>query len=273
MLNVKKKIIGEILKEKRLITDEHLKQALEYQKNNPGKRIGEILIELGYINYEDLAKTLAESLNISYIDLLKEEIDKNLVLRFDIDTLKQYKFIPIKIDELGVVVIGLVDPLDYEAINIARSTLNVVNIEIGVISYQAFNKVISDLENKFIINQALKETRYLPDKEGVIKLVEAIFKQAINYRATDIHIEPLNNKARVRYRIDGILHKGLEFGYESFNEVVSRIKLLALLSITEHILPQDGRVVIKTRNGEFDLRVSVLPSRYGEKIVIRILDK
>jgi type II secretory ATPase GspE/PulE/Tfp pilus assembly ATPase PilB-like protein len=290
MLNVKKKLIGQVLKEKGLITDEQLNQALEYQKNNPAKKIGEILIELGYINYEDLAKALAESLNIPYIDLLKEEIDENLVLRFDIDTLKQYKFIPIKIDELGVVVIGLVDPLDYEAINIARSTLNVVNIEIVVISYQAFNKVISDLENKFIINQALKEISLkattliedifnyinledLSDKEGVIKLVEAIFKQAITYRATDIHIEPLNNNVRVRYRIDGILHKGLEFGYESFNEVVSRIKLLASLNITEHRLPQDGHVVIKTRNGEFDLRVSVLPSRYGEKIVIRILDK
>jgi type IV pilus assembly protein PilB len=290
MLNVKKKLIGQVLKEKGLVTDEQLNQALEYQKNNTAKKIGEILIELGYINYEDLAKALAESLNIPYIDLLKEEIDENLVLRFDIDTLKQYKFIPIKIDELGVVVIGLVDPLDYEAINIARSTLNVVNIEIGVISYQAFNKVISDLENKFIINQALREISLkattiiedifnyinledLSDKEGVIKLVEAIFKQAITYRATDIHIEPLNNNVRVRYRIDGILHKGLEFGYESFNEVVSRIKLLASLNITEHRLPQDGHVVIKTRNGEFDLRVSVLPSRYGEKIVIRILDK
>jgi len=290
MLNVKKKLIGQVLKEKGLVTNEQLNQALEYQKNNPAKRIGEILIELGYINYEDFAKALAESLNIPYIDLLKEEIDENLVLRFDIDILKQYKFIPIKIDELGVVVIGLIDPLDYEAINIARSTLNVVNIEIAVISYQAFNKVISDLENKFIINQALKEISLkattliedifnyinledLSDKEGVIKLVEAIFKQAITYRATDIHIEPLNDNVRVRYRIDGILHKGLEFGYESFNEVVSRIKLLASLNITEHRLPQDGHVVIKTRNGEFDLRVSVLPSRYGEKIVIRILDK
>ena len=290
MLNVKKKLIGQILREKGLVTDEQINKALEYQRNNPGKRIGEILVELGYINYEDLAKALAESLNIPYIDLLKEEIDEDLVLRFDIDTLKQYKFIPIKVDELGVVVIGLIDPLDYEAINIARSTLNVVNIEIGVISYQAFNKVISDLESKFIINEALKEISLkattivedifsyinlddLVDKEGVIKLVEAIFKQAITYRATDIHIEPLNNNVRVRYRIDGILHKGLEFGYESFNEVVSRIKLLASLNITEHRLPQDGHVVIKTRNGEFDLRVSALPSRYGEKIVIRILDK
>ncbi|MGB9639139.1 MAG: GspE/PulE family protein, partial [bacterium] len=176
------------------------------------------------------------------------------------------------------------------AINIARSTLNIINIEIGVIDYDSFNKVLSDLENKFIINEALKEISVkatsfaedifnyitlddIVDKEGVIKLVEAIFKQAITYRASDIHIEPLANNVRVRYRIDGILQKGLEFSYESFNEVVSRIKLLASLNITEHRLPQDGHVIIKTRNGEFDLRVSVLPSRYGEKIVIRILDK
>ncbi len=290
MLNVKKKLIGQVLIEKGLITNEQLNEALKYQKDNPGKRVGEILVELGYITYEQLAKALAESLNIPYIDLLKEDIDENLVLMFNLDVLKEYKLIPIKRDEAGIVIVGLVDPLDNEAINIARSTLNIINIEIGVVPFDSFNRVLSDFENKFIINQALKEISVkaesfaedifnyisledLPDKEGVIKLVEAIFKQAITNRASDIHIEPLPFNVRVRYRIDGILHKGLEFGYESFNEVVSRIKLLASLNITEHRLPQDGHVIIKTRNGEFDLRVSVLPSRYGEKVVIRILDK
>ncbi|MGC8733673.1 MAG: GspE/PulE family protein [bacterium] len=290
MLNVKKKLIGQVLLEKGLITNNQLEQALNYQRNNPNKRIGEVLVELGYITYQDLAKALAESLNIPYIDLLKEEIDESLILKFNLEVLKQYKFIPIRKDQSGIVLVGLVDPLDNEAINIARSTLNIINIEIGVIDYDSFNKVLSDLENKFIINEALKEISVkatsfaedifnyitlddIVDKEGVIKLVEAIFKQAITYRASDIHIEPLANNVRVRYRIDGILQKGLEFSYESFNEVVSRIKLLASLNITEHRLPQDGHVIIKTRNGEFDLRVSVLPSRYGEKIVIRILDK
>ena len=290
MLNVKKKLIGQVLIEKGLITNEQLNEALRYQKENPTKRVGEILVELGYITYEQLAKALAESLNIPYIDLLKEDIDENLLLMFNLDVLKEYKLIPIKKDEAGIVIVGLVDPLDNEAINIARSTLNIINIEIGVIAFDAFNKVLSDFENKFIINQALKEISIkaesfaedifnyislddLLDKEGVIKLVEAIFKQAITNRASDIHIEPLPFNIRVRYRIDGVLQKGLEFGYESFSEVVSRIKLLASLNITEHRLPQDGHVIIKTKNGDFDLRVSVLPSRYGEKVVIRILDK
>ncbi len=291
MIGVKKKLIGQVLVEKGLISHEILNTALDYQKKNaPNKRIGEVLIELGYITEEELSQALAESLNIPYINLLETNIEENLINQIPINIIKNYKIIPIKKDEYGIVLLGMVDPLDTEAINVAREYLNTINVDIAVISKTAFEKVIQDIENKIIVDQALRDIKTeiteeaedlvrsinLDESEsqpGIIRLVEAIFKQSITYRATDIHIEPTNKNVKVRYRIDGVLYKGLEFPLEKLPEVVSRIKIMAQLDITEHRLPQDGHLTVKTRNSEYDLRISTLPSRYGEKVVVRILDK
>ncbi|MEN3015628.1 MAG: ATPase, T2SS/T4P/T4SS family [bacterium] len=291
MLNIKRKLIGEALIEKGLITREILNKALDYQKNEqPNKRIGEILIEQGYICEKDLALALAESLNIQFVDLLATDIDEELIKNIPIRILKDYKFIPISKDSYGVILIGMVDPLDTEAINIAREYLNTINVDIAIVTPNAFEKTILDIEHKIIVNTALSEITLEVTKEaeelissinldeaeaqpGIIRLVEGIFKQAITYRATDIHIEPTNNIVKVRYRIDGVLYRGFEYPLEKHPEVVSRIKIIALLDITEHRLPQEGSITVTTRNSEYDLRVSTLPSRYGEKVVVRILDK
>ncbi|MFN3995461.1 MAG: GspE/PulE family protein [bacterium] len=291
MLNVKKKLIGQVLVEKGLVTNEQIQQALEYQKTKyPNKRIGEILVEIGFITEEDLARALAESLNIPYIDILNTNIDEDLFLKIPPKIIYQYKFIPIKKDEYSIIQIGMVDPLDSESINVAREYLNTINIEIAVISKTGFEKIFQELENKITVKEVLQEIKTeLPaeaeelisvinldeteSQPGIIKLVETIFKQAITYRSTDIHIEPTLKNVRVRYRIDGVLYKGLEFPLEKLPEVVSRIKIIASLDITEHRLPQDGHLTVKTRNSEYDLRISTLPSKYGEKVVIRILDK
>ncbi|MFN4219877.1 MAG: GspE/PulE family protein [bacterium] len=291
MLNVKKKLIGQVLVEKGLVTNEQILEALEYQKTKyPNKRIGEILVEIGFITEEDLARALAESLNIPYIDILNTNIDEELSLKIPPKIIYQYKFIPIKKDEYSIIQIGMVDPLDSESINVAREYLNTINIEIAVISKTGFEKIFQELENKITVKEVLQEIKTeLPaeaeelisiinldeteSQPGIIKLVETIFKQAITYRSTDIHIEPTLKNVRVRYRIDGVLYKGLEFPLEKLPEVVSRIKIIASLDITEHRLPQDGHLTVKTRNSEYDLRISTLPSKYGEKVVIRILDK
>ncbi|MFN4245968.1 MAG: GspE/PulE family protein, partial [Brevinematia bacterium] len=291
MLNVKKKLIGQVLLEKGLVTNEQIQQALEYQKTKyPNKRIGEILVEVGFITEEDLAKALAESLNIPYVDILNTEVDEDLLLKIPSKVIYQYKFIPIKKDEYSIVQIGMVDPLDNEAINVAREYLNTINIEITVISKTGFEKIFQELENKITVKEVLQEIKTEVPSEaeeiisiinldetesqpGIIKLVETIFKQAITYRSTDIHIEPTLKNVKVRYRVDGVLYKGLEFPIEKLPEVVSRIKIIASLDITEHRLPQDGHLTVKTRNSEYDLRISTLPSKYGEKVVIRILDK
>ncbi|MCX7759150.1 MAG: type II/IV secretion system protein [bacterium] len=291
MLNVKKKLIGQVLLENGLVTEETLKHALEYQKKQaPNKRIGEILVELGYINEEELSQALASLLNIQYIDIINVDLDESLINKIPIKIIKDYKILPIKRDEYGIILLGMVDPLDTEAINIARENLNTINVDIAIISKTGFEKVVLDLENKIIVDQALKEIKVetveeaeelvksinLDDTEsqpGIIRLVEAVFKQAITYRATDIHIEPTSKNVKVRYRIDGVLYKGFEFPLEKLPEVVSRIKIIAQLNITEHRLPQDGHLTVKTRNSEYDMRISTLPSRYGEKVVVRLLDK
>ena len=291
MLNVKKKLIGQVLIERGLINSEILSSALEYQKTKaPTKKIGEILVELGYITEEELSKALAESLNIPYIDLKNIQLDHNLIKSLPLKIIKQHRIIPIKRDEFGIVLIGMIDPLDNEAINIAREYLNTINIDISIISKDAFENILLEIENRISVEEALQEIKIETTEEaenliksinldetesqpGIIRLVESIFKQSITYRATDIHIEPHSDGVKVRYRIDGVLYKGLEFPLEKLPEVVSRIKIIAQLDITEHRLPQDGHLTVKTRNSEYDLRISTLPSRYGEKVVIRILDK
>ncbi|MCS7165842.1 MAG: ATPase, T2SS/T4P/T4SS family [Candidatus Calescibacterium sp.] len=291
MLKVSKKLIGQILVEKGLISEEKLKYALDFQKSKaPNKRIGEILIELGYINDEDLAKALAESLNLQYTDIKNTDIDETLLNNIPLEIIKHYKILPIRKDQFGIILLGMVNPLDTEALNVAREYLNTINVDISVISNSGFERIFNDLENRQIVDQALKEIKtetiesaeelvksinldQTESQSGIVKLVEAIFKQAITYRATDIHIEPTRQNVKVRYRIDGVLYKGLEFPIEKLSEVVSRIKIIAQLNITESRLPQEGHLSIKTRNSEYDLRISTLPSRYGEKVVVRILDK
>lgn len=291
MINVKKKLVGQVLIEKGIITEEQLKQALDYQKSSaPKKRIGEILIEQGYINEQQFLESLADSLNIPYFDILSIDIDYSLINKIPLNIIRDYKFLPIKRDEYGIVIIGMVDPLDTEAINIARQYLDTINVDIALISKTAFDKILLDIEQRFIVDEALQAIKVgeteeaeeliksinldeIESQPGIVRLVEGIFKQAITYRATDIHIEPTSKNVRVRYRIDGVLYKGLEFPLEKLAEVVSRIKIIAQLNITEHRLPQEGNLTVKTRNSEYDLRISTLPSKYGEKVVIRILDK
>lgn len=291
MINVKKKLVGQVLIEKGIITEEQLKQALDYQKSSaPKKRIGEILIEQGYINEQQFLESLADSLNIPYFDILSIDIDYSLINKIPLNIIRDYKFLPIKRDEYGIVIIGMVDPLDTEAINIARQYLETINVDIALISKTAFDKILLDIEQRFIVDEALQAIKVgeteeaeeliksinldeIESQPGIVRLVEGIFKQAITYRATDIHIEPTSKNVRVRYRIDGVLYKGLEFPLEKLAEVVSRIKIIAQLNITEHRLPQEGNLTVKTRNSEYDLRISTLPSKYGEKVVIRILDK
>lgn len=291
MINVKKKLVGQVLIEKGIITEEQLKQALDYQKSSASKkRIGEILIEQGYINEQQFLESLADSLNIPYFDILSIDIDYSLINKIPLNIIRDYKFLPIKRDEYGIVIIGMVDPLDTEAINIARQYLDTINVDIALISKTAFDKILLDIEQRLIVDEALQAIKVgeteeaeeliksinldeIESQPGIVRLVEGIFKQAITYRATDIHIEPTSKNVRVRYRIDGVLYKGLEFPLEKLAEVVSRIKIIAQLNITEHRLPQEGNLTVKTRNSEYDLRISTLPSKYGEKVVIRILDK
>ncbi len=280
-----RKRLGEILIDEGLITQEQLEEALEYQRLH-GVRIGEALIALGYATEEDIAKALSKNLFIPYINLDDISPDEEALGLLPASFMERKVVLPIRKED-GKLWLAMADPLDLETIDEVRR-LTGLNPEILVSSKTKILETIRRLKPKMEIRATIRELGVEPvveefidainldtveDRPVIVRLVENIFREAIASRATDIHIEPMRRGVKVRYRIDGVLYSGVEFSRDIYPEVLTRIKLIGKLDITEHRLPQDGHVTIITQNNEYDLRISTLPTRWGEKVVIRILDK
>jgi type IV pilus assembly protein PilB len=291
-----RKRLGEILLESKIITEEQLSEGLKEQKNRRQK-IGQILVSLGYVTKEQIANALSEKLNIPIIPCEKIEIDTELKNIIPKNIAEKYNIIPIKKEE-NVLTIAMADPLDYKAIDdISFMTRLKINT---LMAYEwAIHKAIEqnyktdEPENVFDelrteINVD-KEIQFKEEKEvedmnvevlytkskapTVVKLVAMIVAEANKARASDIHIEPMENSVIVRFRVDGELRKVFKYSKDLHDSVISRIKIISKLDITNRRVPQDGGVRVSLRGKEIDLRVSTLPSIYGEKVVMRLLDQ
>jgi general secretion pathway protein E len=274
--------LGEMLIERRQLTPDDLEKALELQKER-GEKIGKILVDSGFISSRDLLTALSDQLGVPLVAIdgppaVSPEIEK-LSSRF----LRQSRCLPVALTD-STVTLAMADPLDFETIAAVR-TFTGLKVQLALASeaeiLEAVNRYYGETERTagdYIGEDAdaaqdLEHLRDMASEAPVIRLVNAIIAQAVEKRASDVHVEPFEKEFRVRYRIDGVLQNQDAPPKELKAAIISRIKLMAKLNIAERRLPQDGRIKIKTLGREVDLRVSTLPTLYGESVVMRLLDR
>ncbi len=237
-------------------------------------------------------EALAEYHCMPCIELDMLTIDKNLMDKFAFSLIKKHKFIPISLDKDGTLTVAVGRPLDCNAVSVISTVYNCkldfiltpptqidryIDSIAAVISTSKALKDLNSEKDESLFAQA-QEMDVITQRDDVInnpavRLVDSIIKEAIPYRASDIHIEPFEKKVNVRYRIDGDLQDRADFPIESYPVICARLKIMSGMDIAEHRIPQDGRINMLIGNKEYDFRVSSLPTVFGEKFVIRILDK
>jgi len=274
--------LGEILIERGKIETEDLERALELQQER-GDKIGKILVDMGSIAQRDMLAALSDQLGVPLVPLegaappTAPEVE-GMSHRF----LRQCRAFPMALTD-NVLTIAMADPLDFETIAAVRA-FSGLEIRTVLASEQdvleAIERHYGESERQTFAEGALDEVtadlehlRDMASEAPVIRLVNAMIAEAIERRASDIHIEPFEKEFRVRFRIDGVLFNQENPPRELKAAIISRLKLMAKLNIAERRLPQDGRIKIKILGREVDLRVSTLPTLYGESVVMRLLDR
>lgn len=283
--------LGELLVEAGLLTQEKLAEALNSQKTT-GKRLGQTLIEMNAISEEEMAFALAMQLKIPYVDLKNLEVPTKILEAVPEEISRKFLCIPIALKNT-VLDVAMADPLDLNmmkdlqfitgysiqpAISTSTQILDLLqkhyhpDRSIGDISEELGGEDIME----FLPEREVREEEEHPEEtkdSPFVKMVDLIIKNAIKKRASDVHIEAQENQVRVRNRIDGVLQDSIKLPKWTQPIIISRIKVLGGMDIAEKRLPQDGRIKVRTKTGSVDLRVSTLPTYYGEKAVIRILNK
>jgi type IV pilus assembly protein PilB len=283
-----KKRIGELLVESGAITPEQLKTALDKQKTS-GQRIGQVLISLGMISEEKLMQITAQKLDIPQVNLEDMVIDKDVVSIIPADMAKKHLLIPLfKIG--NVLTVAIYDPLDFIALDeisfhtkliIKRVVASKSDIETAIERHysigDALNKVVEGMKaEELAVDVDEIDVDVEKDITGdmpVVKLVNLIIYRGIKSKASDLHLDPDEKGLRVRFRIDGIMHDVAQLPKSVISGTISRVKVMADMDVSEKRLPQDGRFQAKFRESLVDFRVSSIPTAFGEKVAIRVLDK
>ena len=283
--------LGQILLETTSLDEEALRNALAIQQERGG-RIGEILINQKLVSEEEVFQALSRQLNIPYWpEIAEEELDLELLRSVPINFCKRHTLLPLKSDG-EIIQVAVSDPLDLAPMDdlqlllkkpvqavLARPTnvLHAINHSYDLISETA-EKMVEDLheEELDLLTTELEEPKDLldaSDEAPIIRLVNSILYNSVKQRASDIHIEPFEKELVVRFRIDGVLYDMVRPPKRFQSSTISRIKIMAGLNIAEKRLPQDGRIRIKIGGKDVDIRVSVIPTAHGERIVMRLLDR
>lgn len=285
------RLIGEILREICALSKEALAEALQIQKEKGGS-IGEVLIQRGAITEADLLKALGIQFGLPlWPTISTEDMDISFAQHIPIQFLKKYKMVPVSIPDGANIAVN--DPMAFQPLDDLRLIMGWDGVKTVLASHSAIlsainfaydmsrdsaEQVIQDMreEDRDLIMSAVEETGDLLDDTSdapIIKLVNLILSQAVKARASDIHIEPYQNRIKIRYRVDGILYDMLSPPKHIQSTLTSRIKIMAKLDIAEKRLPQDGRIEIRIGNRDVDIRVSTIPIAFGERVVLRLLDK
>ncbi|MCK8825278.1 GspE/PulE family protein [Fuchsiella alkaliacetigena] len=284
---IKKKKLGEILIQMGKITEKELVQALAKQKGD--KRLGVVLKEMNLVTEEDVMAALELQLGIPRVNLRKFIIDSEVVKMIPESMAKRHKLIPIKLKD-DVLTVAMVDPVDVMALDDVKAHTDCEmkpliasekEIKYAIDQYYGSEEVVNEfveditsrVQNEENEEVEINRLRQLVEEAPVVKLVNNIIEEGIQLKASDVHIEPQEEIIRVRYRVDGVLHNEMNIPRHTHSALVSRIKIMAGLDIAKRRVPQDGRIELDLKNRKVDLRVSVLPTIKGEKVVIRILDK
>lgn len=283
-----KQNLGEILITQGLITTQQLHTALDAQKEE-GLKLGTVLINLGFLSEKDLLNALAHQLKISFVDLLHFEFDPNIIQRIPETYARRHRVILLKDDEKQALV-GMADPLDIYAYDELSSllqrpfevclvkeadllrTIDLVYRRSEEISEFA-EQLSYELDSAKVDTTKIGELSITSDDAPVFKMLTSMFEDAVQVQASDIHIEPDQDVLRIRQRIDGVLHEQLMEETQIAPALTQRLKLMANLNIAEHRIPQDGRFNVKIKGHNVDVRLSTMPSEYGESVVMRLLDQ
>jgi type IV pilus assembly protein PilB len=284
MMEKRYKRLGDILIEKGIISQADLQYALNIQKETK-KPIGEILVDLGLCTWQQITKALAEQYGLYFFNE-KPKVDISLKNKIKVDIMEELRFVPIK-EEEDKLIVATDNVYNLSLIKKRLKFLFNKDVEIYLIDPNIFEELMFEIKNEkefdFEVTEELfsteeeeeekvSEEELFSESTPIVRMVNNIIEHAIQLDASDIHIEPRKGKhVIVRYRIDGVLRKITEYPKASHNSVVTRIKIMSKLDITERRLPQDGKFYIKKENEQFDFRVSTMPSVYGEKVVMRIL--
>lgn len=287
----RKKRLGDLLVEVGVITEEQLDSALEMQKNEKkGEKLGNVLIELGVTTEQQIMEALQQQLGIESIDLSSMRIQEEIIKLMDESILRKYNLIPFAFSEKNpnILRVAMSDPLDIRAMDdisiitgfqIERYVTVQSDISAAIDRYYGNAEVLRVAEQytKERQQQSVSLTQEEDDDEQaeapIVKLVRQIIEQAVHKRASDIHIEPMENQVRIRFRVDGVLHEEIRHDIAIHAAMIARIKIVSGLDISEKRKPQDGRTTFIVDRQEYDIRVSTLPTVYGEKAVMRIAQK
>jgi MSHA biogenesis protein MshE len=280
--------LGEILVQQKLLTEEQLKAALDEQKKT-GRRLGRVFIERGFITEEQISKALARQLGADYIDLKHYNIKRDVVARLPETQARRYRAMVLQ-DRGTAYLVGMADPSDLAAYDeIARILKR--DIELAVVtetellrtidrSYRRTEEITglaqelqAEIGDSGAVDFGALSTTPGLEEAPVVKLLQTVFEDATQARASDIHIEPQERRLQIRFRIDGLLHLQTEADSKIASAVVLRLKLMSGLDIAEKRMPQDGRFNVKVRNAAVDVRISTMPTQYGESVVMRLLNQ
>ena len=277
-----KKRLGDILVEGGAITQEQLRKVLERQKTT-GKKLGEILIEDGIVSENKVAEVLSVQLKLPLVSLARYRPSPDALKLLPQYIAEKYLVVPLSIVDNGAVMVAMSDPLDLLIQDEISMHMN-RDIKVSVASSSDITRNLDRLYNlQQALDDAIVEVFIEGDEGGeatlggageapVIQLVSRVLEQAIQEGASDIHIEPYERESRVRYRVDGKLYNAYDFPINLQAPVVSRLKILSHMDIAERRKPQDSRIIVRIFGRKVDIRVSSLPTMYGEKMVLRILD-
>jgi type IV pilus assembly protein PilB len=276
--------LGALLVTSKLLTQEQLDRALAEQAAT-SKSLGRILIDDGLLSEADLVSVLAGQLGLEFVDLENHSIDASAVGMIGEALARRYQALPIGWED-GKLVLAMADPGNVFAIDDIRTlTKSEVKVVVStpalvLATIEKYHRMEGEAEDisaqaasEFESDEDLSNIREVVEDAPIVKLVNLLISQAVNDRASDIHIEPTERDVRVRYRIDGVLHEVMRPHKSIQSGIISRLKIMADLNIAERRVPQDGRVALTLNGKQVDLRVATLPTVYGEKIVMRILDK
>ncbi len=284
----KKVRLGDVLVQNGVITEEDLQRGLERQKGS-GRKLGETLVDEGITTEENIARALSKQFHYDMVDLQNTEIPQEILDLVPANVLKKHRAIPFEYspDNMNVLRVAMSDPMDIGAMDDINIITN-LQVEPVVATMGSVMLALDNYYGQAEVNSVLEE--YTREKESqiveqedmysedvnnspIVQLVKGMIDQAVRQRASDIHIEPMERQVRIRYRIDGALYEKVVYSIRLLPAIVARVKIIGGMDISEKRKPQDGRITQIVDRKEFDIRVSILPTVYGEKIVMRLTSK
>ncbi len=278
--------LGDLLIQQKLISQEQLKLALEEQRRS-GRKLGRVLVDIGYVTEEQVSESLARQLNVPYINLKYYNVNPDLVRKLPENQARRFRVLVLE-ERNGQLLVGMADPTDLLAFDEVGRILR-RNIDLAVVTegqlLETIDRVYRRTEEITGLMRELSEelgegyvdfgvltATVAAEEAPVVRLLQTVFSDAIQVKASDIHVEPQKDRVLIRFRIDGVLHQQTEADSRIAPALVLRLKLMSGLDISEKRLPQDGRFNVRVRDQTVDVRIATMPTQHGETVAMRLLN-